>query len=84
MLPRYRQRRLLCEKKHEGTFLHPCSICDKKFNDRRRFSQHMRARAGEKPFVCPVCNFRNVQYNRMCLNNYWVPQKLPQICTVIV
>lgn len=65
---RYRQRRLLCEKKHEGTFLHPCSICDKKFNDRRRFSQHMRTHTGEKPFVCPVCNFRCARKDNLNLH----------------
>jgi len=65
---KYRHQRRMCENKHVGKFIHPCTLCDKKFNDKRRFQQHMRVHTGEKPFMCPICNFRCARMDNLNLH----------------
>jgi len=65
---KYRHQRRMCENKHIGKFIHPCGLCDKAFNDKRRFQQHMRTHTGEKPFMCPICNFRCARMDNLNLH----------------
>jgi len=62
---KYRNKWKYCEDKHRGVFLHQCTKCEKKFNDKKKFELHQRVHTGEKPFACPVCHFRMARMDNL-------------------
>ena len=48
-----------CQRRHDNDMRYKCNWqgCDKGFNNKFRFDQHMRTHDGVKPFHCPLCPY---------------------------
>lgn len=62
---KYRNKWKYCEDKHRGRFLHSCTHCQKQFNDKRKCEVHIRTHTGEKPYACPICNYRMARIDNL-------------------
>ena len=54
---------------------HECEICHKKFQTKDKLRRHSLIHSGDKPFRCPVCDYRcNVEGNlrKHCLNSHQI------------
>jgi len=56
-----------CEKMHKGpeTYRYTCTFCGFKVMDKEKLRNHIRTHTREKPFKCPLCNYRAARRDYM-------------------
>jgi len=56
-----------CDKMHKGpeTYRYTCTFCGFKVMDKEKLRNHIRTHTREKPFKCPLCNYRAARRDYM-------------------
>jgi len=73
----------ITEHPHDGkTRPYLCTVCDKRFTQKRSLNDHKRIHSGEKPFVCTVCDKQFSRKGSLKRHKRMHSGEKPFVCTV--